>query len=125
MLPNVTVSIEQQRAAKVAGITAVLAMAIVVFANYGLLNPLIVPGKATETAQNILAHERAFRLTVVCFLLYSAVSVILLSALYVVLKPVNRGLALVGALSRLVFALLWLFTALQLLGALRLLGHAP
>lgn len=125
MLPTATVSIEQRRAAKVAGITALLAMAIVVFANYGLLNPLIVPGKAAETAQNILAHERAFRLTVVCFLLYSAVSVILLSALYVVLKPVNRGLALVGALSRLVFALLWLLTALQLLGALRLLGHAP
>jgi len=50
--------------------------------------------------------------------------VVLLSALYVVLKPVNRGLALVGALSRLVFALLWLVTPLQLLGALRLLGHA-
>ena len=99
-------------------------MAIVVFGNYVLLNPLIVPGKAAETAQNILAHERAFRLTAVCFLLYSAVSVILLSALYVVLKPVSRGLALVGALSRLIFALLWLIAPLQLLGALRLLGHA-
>lgn len=119
-----SVTTEQQKAAKVAGITALLAMAIVVVGNYVLLNPLVVPGKATETAQNILAHERAFRLTVVCFLLYSVVSVVLLSALYVVLKPVNRGLALVGALSRLVFALLWLLSPLQLLGALRLLGHS-
>src|SRR5205823_3083754 len=47
-----------------------------------------------------------------------------LSALYVVLEPVNRGFALVGALSRFVFALLWLITTLQLLGALRLLGSA-
>src|SRR2546421_3795301 len=122
--PTLSVTSEQQRAAKVAGISALLAMAIVVVGNYVLLNPLIVPGKAAETAQNILAHESTFRLTVVCFLLYSAVSVILLSALYVVLKPVNRGLALVGALSRFVFALLWLATPLQLLGALRLLGHA-
>ncbi|HEV2806169.1 MAG TPA: DUF4386 domain-containing protein [Chthoniobacterales bacterium] len=122
--PALPITTEQQKAAKVAGITALLAIAIVVAGNYVLLDPLIVPGKAAETAQKILAHERTFRLTVVCFLLYSAVSVVLLSALYVVLKPVNRGLALVGALFRLVFALVWLLSPLQLLGALRLLGHS-
>jgi hypothetical protein len=122
--PTLTVTAEQQRAAKVAGISALLATAIVVVGNYVLLNPLIVPGKAAETAQNVLAHERAFRLTVVCFLSYSLVSVILLSALYVVLKPVNRGLAIAAALCRLVFAMLWLLGSLQMLGALRLLGHA-
>ncbi|HEY2712771.1 MAG TPA: DUF4386 domain-containing protein [Chthoniobacterales bacterium] len=122
--PTLSITTEQQRAAKVAGISALLATAIVVVGNYVLLGPLIVAGKAAETAQNILAHEGAFRLTVVCFLLYSVVSVILVSALYVILKPVNRGLALVGALSRLVFALLWLLGTLQMLGALRLLGRA-
>jgi hypothetical protein len=121
--PTLSATTEQQRAAKVAGISALLATAIVVVGNYVLLGPLIVSGKAAETAQNILAHEGTFRLTVVCFLLYSVVSVILVSALYVILKPVNRGLALVGALSRLVFALLWLLGTLQMLGALRLLGH--
>jgi len=121
--PTLSVTTEQQRAAKVAGISALLATAIVVVGNYVLLGPLLVSGKAAETAQNILAHEGTFRLTVVCFLLYSVVSVILVSALYVILKPVNRGLALVGALSRLVFALLWLLGTLQMLGALRLLGH--
>jgi hypothetical protein len=45
-----------------------------------------------------------------------------LSALYVVLKPVNPGLALVGALFRLVFALLWLLSPLNLLAALRVLN---
>ena len=121
--PTLSVTTEQQRAAKVAGISALLATAIVIVGNYVLLAPLIVSGKAAETAQNILAHEGAFRLTVDCFLLYSVVSVILVSALYVILEPVNRGLALVGALSRLVFALLWLLGTLQMLGALRLLGH--
>lgn len=115
---------EQQRAAKVAGLTALLAMAIVVFGNYVLLNPLIVPGKAAETAQNILAHERTFRLTVICFLSYSLISLVLLSALYVILKPVNRALALAAALCRLVFAILWLAGSLQMLAALRLIGHA-
>jgi hypothetical protein len=49
---------------------------------------------------------------------------VLLSALYVILKPVNPGLALVGALSRLVFALLWLLSTLNMLSALRLLSNA-
>lgn len=120
----VTIDNSQRTAAKIAGIAGLFTMAIVVFANYGLLNPLIVPGNAAETARNIVAHERAFRVTVICFLLYSAGVVVLLAALYVILKPLNRGLALAGALFRLIFALLWLLSTLNLLGALRLLGSA-
>jgi len=119
-----TIDDSQRTAAKVAGLSCLLTMAIVVFANYGLLNPLIVPGDAAQTARNIVAHERQFRIAVTCFLIYSAGVVALLTALYVILRPVNRGLALVGALFRLVFALLWLLTALNMLGALRLLGSA-
>jgi hypothetical protein len=114
----------QRTAAKVAGFAGLFTTAIVVFANYGLLNPLVVPGNVAETARNIVGHEQSFRITVTCFLIYSAGVVVLLVALYVILKPINRGLALVGALFRLVFALLWLFTTLNLLGALRLLGSA-
>jgi Domain of unknown function (DUF4386) len=114
----------QRNAAKVAGFALLFSMVIVVFANYGLLNPLLVRGNAAETARNIMAHETEFRVTVVCFLAYSASIVVLLAALYVILRPVNRGLALVGALFRLVFALLWLLSTLNLLGALRLLGNA-
>jgi len=114
----------QRTAAKVAGISGLLTVAIVVFANYVLLNPLIVPGNAVETARNIVAHETQFRITAVCFLIYSAGVVVLLAALYLILRSVNQGLALVGALFRLVFALLWLLTTLNMLGALRHLGSA-
>ena len=119
-----TIDNSQHTAAKVAGFSCLFAMAIVIFANYRLLGPLIVPGNAAETARNIVAHETQFRVAVTCFLLYSASVVVLLAALYVILKPVNQGLALIGALFRLVFALLWLLTTLHLLGALRLLGSA-
>ena len=114
----------QRTAAKVAGFALLFSMVILVFANYGLLNPLLVRGNAAETARNIMAHETQFRVTVVCFLAYSASVVVLLAALYVILRPVNGDLALVGALFRLVFALLWLLFTLNLLGALRLLGNA-
>ncbi len=114
----------QRTAAKVAGLSCLFTMAIVVFANYALLNPLVVPGNAVETARNIVAHETQFRITATCFLIYSAGVVVLLTALYVILRPINPGLALVGALFRLVFALLWLLTTLNMLGALRHLGSA-
>jgi hypothetical protein len=117
--------IDQARrtAARIAGISCVFAMVIVVFGNYALLNPLMVPGNAAETARNITAHETQVRVALTCFLLYSLVSVILLSAFYVILRPVNMLLALLGSVSRLVFAMLWLLSTLNLLNALRLLGH--
>ena len=114
----------QRMAAKVAGVAGLLTFAIVVFSNFVLLNPLIVSGNVAATAQNVVAHETQFRITVVCFLTYSLGVVVMLSALYVILKPINPGLALVGALSRLVFALLWLLSTLNMLGALRLLSNA-
>jgi Domain of unknown function (DUF4386) len=115
----------QRIAAKIAGVSGLLAVVIVVFGNYALLGPLIVPGKAVETAQNIVAHQTQVRVALICFLTYGVSVVVLLAALYVILRPVNQILALIGALFRLVFALLWLLTTLNLLGALRLVGKAP
>ena len=119
-----TIESSQRTAAKVAGVSLLFSMVIVVFANYVLLNPLIVRGNAAETARNIMAHETQFRVALTCFLTYSASVIVLLAALYVILKPVNQGLALVGALFRLVFAIMWLLSTLNMLGALRLLSGA-
>lgn len=115
----------QRVAAKVAGVTGLLAFVIVVLGNYALLNPLVVPGNAVDTAGNFSAHQTQARLALTCFLTYGVCVVGLLSALYVILKPIDRMLALIGALFRLVFGLLWLLTTLNLLGALRFLGKAP
>jgi hypothetical protein len=115
----------QRTAAKVAGISGLLAVVIVIFGNYALLGPLVVAGKAAETAQNFAAHSTQVRVALICFLTYGLSVVVLLAALYVIFKPVDRLLALIGALFRLVFALLWLLTTLNLLGALRLVGNAP
>ncbi len=114
----------QRTAAKVAGIAGLLAFALVVFGNYVLLGPLVVPRNAADTARNILAHETQFRLALICFITYGIGAIVLSTALYVILAPINRGLALAGALFRLVFAILWLIAPLNSLAALRLLGDA-
>jgi hypothetical protein len=123
MIPTIDKS--QRKAAKVAGLSYILSFAVVVFANYVLLNPLVVPRNAVDTARNILAHQTQFRIALTLFLTYSVGAVVLSAALYVILKPINHGLALLGALFRLVFAMSWLLSAIHSLGALRWLGSVP
>ena len=115
---------EQRKAARVAGFTYLITLAAVVFAQFGIHDRLLIEGNAAETAQNIVAHERLFRISIACDLFYCAGVVVLLTALYVILKPVNRGLALLGAFWRLAHALMWVLMTLNLFDALRVLSDA-
>jgi len=115
----------QRLAAKIAGWSYLLSFAIVVFANYVLLNPLIVPRNAVDTAHNLVGHETQFRIALTLFLTYSIGTVVLAGALYIILRPINHYLALLGVLFRLVFAMSWLLSVIYSLAALRWLGTAP
>ena len=114
----------QRTAARVAGCAYLITFATVVYVNFGIHARLIAGNNAAETARNILAHERLFRIGIAGDLFYCAGVVVLLTALYVVLKPVNRGLALLAAFWRLVWVLMWLVMTLNLFDALRLLRGA-
>ena len=123
-MPVAGIGSVQRKAARVAGFTLLFAIAVVVFANYAISFRLIIPNNAVDTARNIMAHETLFRLNIVCNLIYLVTLIVMLSALYVILKPVNKTLALVAAFFRFVFALMWGVTAINSFGALRLLGDA-
>jgi uncharacterized protein DUF4386 len=114
----------QRKAARVAGFICLFTMATAVYAHYVISPHLIVAGDAAATARNIMAHERLFRVNILCDLIYGAGLLVLLTALYVILKPVSRGLAVLAAFFRLVYALMWVVIALNLFDALRLLGGA-
>lgn len=114
----------QRTAARVAGIAGLLAFILVVFGNYVLLGPLLVPRNAADTARNILAHQTQFRCVLACFIAYDIGGIVLLTALYVIFAPVNVGLAMVGALFRFAFVMLWLVAPLNSLGALRLMSDS-
>src|SRR5438552_14048027 len=107
-----TIDESQRKAARVAGFAYLFTFMIVVLVNFGIHERLMVAGNAAETARNILAHERLFRIGVAGDLVYEAGLVVLLSALYVILKPVGRTLAL---LERLVYASMWVLMSLNLL----------
>jgi len=118
-----TIDESQRKAAKVAGWAYLITFAAVVSVNFAIHDRLIADN-AAETARNILAHERLFRIGIVGDLIYCVGVVVLLTALYVILKPVSRGLALLAALWRLIWVLMWLVATLNLFDALRLVSGA-
>ncbi len=83
----------QRIAAKVAACAYLITFATVVYVHYGILWRLTT-GNAAETARNILAHEQLFRICIAGNLFFCVGIFVLLTALYVVLRPVNRALAL-------------------------------
>src|SRR5258708_37623863 len=101
-----TIDDSQRTAARVAGFAYLITFAIVVYVNFGIHERLIVENNAAETARNILAHERLYRIGIAGDLMYCVGGVVLLAALYVILKPVNRGLALLAAFWRFVWVLM-------------------
>jgi hypothetical protein len=118
------VDASQRTAARVAGTVDLLMMAIVMLSNFAIHARLIVPRDAARTARNILAHEALFRFGVVCFLAYGAGIIVLLTALYVVLRRVSRHLAVLAAFFRLVYAVVWIQMTVTLLIAVRVLKGA-
>ena len=68
MKPIQTIQPEQRNAARVVGIIYLAAMATSMFAELYLRGPLIVGGDAVQTAINIAASERLFRISSVIHL---------------------------------------------------------
>ena len=92
-----TIDASQRKAAKVVGFTYLLALPPAIFAEFYVRGQLVVLDNAAQTALNIVAHERLFRLGIASNLAVFAVDVALITSLYVVLKPINRSLALLAA----------------------------
>jgi len=86
----------QRKAAKIVGLTYLLALVPAIFAEFYVRGQLIVSGDAAQTAQSIAAHERLFRLGIASNLAAFAIDVILITALYVVLRSVHQRLALLA-----------------------------
>lgn len=91
----------QRKAARVVGWMYLLMLATAAVAEFYVPMKIIVPASAAETARNIIASERLFRLGIVCDLITFSGDVILVAALYVLLRPVHRELAFLAALWRL------------------------
>jgi hypothetical protein len=113
---------EQRTAAKVAGSIYLIAMATSMFAELYLRDSMIVARDAVQTALNIVASERFFRISSVIHLLTFATDAVMAVALYTILKPVNRSLALLAAFWRLANCAILSVAVLNDFAALRFLA---
>jgi len=118
-----TVDESQRKAAKVVGAMYLFGF-VAVFDELYVRGRLIIDNNAAETARNIIAHETLFRLGIAVDLIEMASMVVLLTALYVVLKPVNQSLALLAAFWRLMEAAICVVMTLSSFDVLRVLSSA-
>jgi hypothetical protein len=85
------------RYARVAGVAMLLSIV------FGLLGEMVLPGRivvgrdAAATAANIVGHPALFRLTFAAYLVEAVCDVALCVFFYILLKPVDRHLAMLSA----------------------------
>jgi uncharacterized protein DUF4386 len=113
----------QRRAAKVVGFVYLFAMALGILM-FQIRSRLVVYDNAAKTAANIVSNEPLFRSSMAVELITFVSDTVLLTALYVILRPVNSGLALLAAFWRLVAVAVLLVAAMTSLDVLRLLSGA-
>ena len=110
--------------ARMAGLLYLIYIIIFSFADAFCRSEIIVFGDAAATARNIMASESQFRIGFVSNLLAAVIFLLAAWALYVVLKPVNKDLALLFLLLNLGGVVVECVNMLNLFAALLLLGGA-
>jgi hypothetical protein len=110
----------QQRAAKVAALAYLIPVAFVVYANFGLRGPLLVRDDMAESVRRVAAAASIFRLSVAFDLVYCIGVVVLMAALYVVLSPISRHLAVLASALKLIYAVTAVLMVLNYETVLRL-----
>ena len=111
----------QHKAVKVTGFMFLFAFIVPTLNWAFVLSKFIVAENVMATAKNIMANELLFRIGITIELIMSVGLVVLATALYIILKPVNKSLALLALSLKLVEAaivaaiVLVTFIALQIL----------
>ena len=114
-----------QRTARFAGILYLIITVAAIFAHFYVPSNIIVSGDAAATANNITTSETLFRVGGVGSELVVLLSEVILSVvLYVLLKPVNKTLSMLAAVSRLVMTTIHGLNLLNYFFAILLLSGA-
>jgi hypothetical protein len=111
-----------RKASLIAGTALVLMAILAGVAKFAVLDPLVSPGDATRTANDILASEGLFRSAIAALILTALLDVVVAIALLALFKPVSRSVSTMAAAFRVAFAAVFLVAISQLVSALPLLG---
>jgi uncharacterized protein DUF4386 len=113
-----------QKNAKVAGALYLVIAVLAGFVHFYVPGKLFVSGDAGTTASNILVSQGLFRMSIASELVILLSEIVLSVLLYVLLKPVNKTLSLIAAVSRLTMTTIHGVNLLNHFIVLLLLGGA-
>src|SRR5688572_325867 len=122
-MTNTATEAAQARAGRLAGAMFLFINATGIFAEVFVRGSLL-SGDATQAAQNIIDSERLYRLSIVSDLVMLTGGLVLIWALYVLLRPVNRDLALLAVFLRIVETAVSVAAIVGSLIAVRLLSDS-
>lgn len=123
-MTNRIVDISERQAALTAAFGLLLMVVLAPIAYFSVILNLIVPGDAQTTVANIIDSLSSFRMSIVFLLLVAVLDIIVAWGLYVLLKPVNKSLAMLTAWFRVVYAAIFAVAIANLYNILPLLGGA-
>ena len=113
-----------RRASVIAGVGLLLIAVLAAFGNFLVVEKLVTRGDAGQTARGITASEGMFRLGIASLFSAAVLDVVVAWALFTVFEPVSRGLSLLSAWFRVVYAGVFVVAASQLVGVLHRLNNA-
>ncbi|MFA6087295.1 DUF4386 domain-containing protein [Mucilaginibacter sp.] len=102
MNPNQKAEASPQVYARIGGVIYLIIIVAGIFGELFVRGKLIVPGNPAATANNIMAHEQLWRMGIAGDLLMHLCDVPLMLVFYILLRPVNKNLALLAVLFNLV-----------------------
>jgi len=116
--------ISLQKAALSAGFALLLMAIIAPFANFYIIENLIVPGDILATSNLIMASHMLFRIGIFCLLINAVLDIIVAWGFYIIFKTVNKSLSLLTAWFRVVYATILVVALSSLINVLDLLSGA-
>jgi len=107
-----------------AGVALLVMTLLAVFANFVVLEGLVTPGDAEQTARDIDGSAGLFRWGIAAFIVVVALDVVVAVALFAVFAPVNRSVSRLAAAFRIGYAVVFAVAISRLVGVLGVSGDA-